>query len=149
MADNYFASVGAIVIRDGKVLLVRHTYGAAAGKLLNPGGFLNTGEMPFDAVKREVLEETGVVVEPVGMLSIRCAEKGWYMVFLADYVSGEPNSDGDENSEAVFMDCGEVLLRGDVTETAKNLIRIALSNKPLLPTDARDGRVMFVAGRSA
>ena len=50
MSDNYFAGVGAIVLREGKVLLVRHKYGNAAGKLLNPGGFIHEGELPTDAV---------------------------------------------------------------------------------------------------
>ena len=40
MKDNDFASVGAIVLHNNKVLLVRHTYGSAAGKLLNPGGMI-------------------------------------------------------------------------------------------------------------
>ncbi len=68
MKDNYFSSVGAIVIRDEKVLLVRHTYGAAKDKLLNPGGFINKNELPTEAIIREVFEETGVNVAPIGML---------------------------------------------------------------------------------
>lgn len=42
MGDNHFAAVGGICIRDGKVLIVRHTYGSAADKLLNPGGMLQS-----------------------------------------------------------------------------------------------------------
>ena len=111
MADNPFAAVGAIVLLDDKVLLVRHTYGSAKGKLLNPGGRLQAGEMPADAVIREVLEETGVTVEPIGQLAIRCSADGWYMVFLCRHVAGEPRSDNGENSEALYMDCGEALGR--------------------------------------
>lgn len=146
MEDNYFASVGAVVLRENKILLVRHTYGSAANKLLNPGGYIKKGELPFNAVKREVLEETGVSVEPVGMLSVRCSAKGWYMVFLADYVSGEPKADGNENSESLFMDCNELLNRADATDTVKTLLRLALSKKPLLPINAGDGRIMFASG---
>lgn len=51
MEDDTFASVGAIVLKDNKILLVRHTYGSAAGKLLNPGGMLQPCELPADAVK--------------------------------------------------------------------------------------------------
>ncbi len=146
MSDNSFAAVGAIVLREGKLLLVRHTYGAAAGKLLNPGGMLQEGELPYDAIKREVLEETGVVVNPVGMLSVRCSPKAWYMVFLADYVSGEPRSDGCENSEALFMDYAEVFERADITETAKEMLRLALNYKPLPMTDAGKSRMLFSVG---
>lgn len=42
--DNYSLSVGVIVIKDSKVLLVKHNYGSANGKYLNPGGFLKDGE---------------------------------------------------------------------------------------------------------
>ena len=143
MNDNHFAAVGAVVLRGGKMLLVRHTYGAAAGKLLNPGGFLQDGELPYDAIKREVLEETGVTVEPIGMIAIRCKSDNWYMVIQCEYISGEPRTDANENSEALFMDCSEVLSRDDVTDTAKTLLQTAMNGKPLPTRDAGNGRVMF------
>lgn len=143
MEDNYFAGVGAIVLKEDKVLLVRHTYGSAAGKLLNPGGFIHKGELPYEAIQRKVLEETGITIRPSGFLSIRCSQKDWYMAFLADYVSGETRSDDDENSEAVFLDCDEALQRPDVTETAKTLLRLALDKKPLPQVNSGKGRVSF------
>ena len=145
MADNHFASVGVIVFRDNKVLLVRHTYGSAKGKLLNPGGYLQEGELPEDAVKREVMEETGITVEPVGMLTLRCNAKGWYMVFLADYVSGETRPDGFENDEAVFMDFEEVLSRDDTTDTVKMLIQLAIERNPIPSVDAGKNRFIYTA----
>ena len=145
MEDNNFASVGAVVLRDNKILLVRHTYGSAAGKLLNPGGMIKQGELPTDAVKREVLEETGIHINPVGMLCIRCSHGGWYMVFLADYVSGETKSDNVENSEALFMDCDELLQRSDATDTVKTLLRLALNKKPIIAEDVGKGRIMFAS----
>lgn len=145
MEDNKFASVGAIVLKENKVLLVRHTYGSAAGKLLNPGGMIQLDELPTDAVKREVLEETRINVDPIGMLSIRCSLNGWYMVFLAEYISGEPKYDGKENSEALFMDCDELLQRPDATDTVKTLTRLALEKKPIIPKDVGKGRIMFVS----
>ena len=70
--DNYSLSVGVIVIKDSKVLLVKHNYGSANGKYLNPGGFLKDGELPEEAAVREVFEETGVKISPVGMIAVRC-----------------------------------------------------------------------------
>ena len=67
MADgntNRTQSVSAVCIRDGKVLLGRHTYGAGNGKLVIPGGYMENRESPQAAVRREYLEETGVVIEP-------------------------------------------------------------------------------------
>src|ERR671914_730165 len=48
---------------DGAVLLVRHTYRRRWG---TPGGLLNRGERPDDAVRREVSEEVGVSVDLSG-----------------------------------------------------------------------------------
>lgn len=42
----YKQSVTAVVIRAGKVLLARHTYGAGKNMLIVPGGYLNKGETP-------------------------------------------------------------------------------------------------------
>lgn len=67
------------------------------------------------------------------------------MVFLAEYVSGEPKSDNRENSEALFMDCGELLQRPDATDTVKTLLRLALSKKPILPQDTGKGRILYAS----
>ena len=54
MDDNYNFSVGCIVRKENKVLLVRHTYGGANGKLLIPGGFCHENELPEEAAVREI-----------------------------------------------------------------------------------------------
>jgi len=125
MDDNCFASVGAIVMQNDEVLLVRHTYGDAAGKLLNPSGYIKYGEMPYDALRREILEETGVNINPNGLLSVRCSTKDWWLVFLAEYISGTPCSDKNENYEVLFMPCDEALIHPDVTKSTKILIKLA------------------------
>ena len=63
MIDNYNFSVGCIVRKENQVLLVRHTYGGAKGKLLIPGGFCHKNELPEEAAIREVFEETSIVAE--------------------------------------------------------------------------------------
>ena len=94
---NWSQSVTAVVIHEGKVLLSRHTYGAGKGRLIIPGGYLNHGEMPREALIREYLEETGVLIEPRELIGMRFNLKDWYAAFRADYVSGEARSDNDEN----------------------------------------------------
>lgn len=136
MSDNYSLAVGCIVRKGDEVLLVRHTYGGAAGQLLIPGGHCNVGELPEEAAPREVLEETHVVAKEEALLGIRCGRKGWYALMLMDYVKGEPMSDGNENSEALFMKVEEALEREDVTHMTKVALRAMLSkDKVLLYSD--------------
>jgi len=149
MEDNKFAAVGGIVLRGGCVLLVRHTYGSAAGKLLNPSGMLKQGELPHDALRREIMEEAGVEIEPKGLLAIRCSVKDWWMIFLANHVSGEPRPDNNETSEALFIPCDEALTRPDVTDATKELIRLAGEGRVMRVNEryaafpSSDGRVMY------
>lgn len=131
---NWCQSVTGIVIKDGKVLLARHTYGSGKGMLIVPGGYVEYGETPQDAVKREFLEETGVVVEPKKIIGIRFNSQDWYIAFSAEYVSGQATSDHDENDEVVWMDVNEALQREDVPDLTKQLIRCALKEeKGLVP----------------
>ena len=89
MNEQHFCqSVTGIVIRDHKVLLARHTYGVGKNRLIVPGGYVEPGETPQQALKREYMEETGIVVEPKELIGIRFNQKDWYVAFSADYVSG-------------------------------------------------------------
>jgi ADP-ribose pyrophosphatase YjhB (NUDIX family) len=119
---NWQQSAAAIAVRGEDVLLVRHTYGAGKGNLIIPGGYVKNGETPQNACRREVLEETGISVEPLGIVGIRFNLKDWYIVFAAEYVSGEARSDGSENSEAVWININEALGRDDVPDLTKKLL---------------------------
>ncbi|ADL52283.1 NUDIX domain-containing protein [Clostridium cellulovorans] len=121
-------SVAGIVIKESKVLLVRHTYGAGKGKLIIPGGYMKLNETPTDAVKREILEETGVTVEPLEVVGIRFNFKDWYVIFTAKYIGGEAQSDGDENSEAVWIDINEAVTRADVPDLTQKLLISVIDN---------------------
>ena len=119
---NWGESVAGIVIRDGKVLLARHTYGNENGMLIIPGGFVEFGETPQDALKREFLEETGINIEPKRIIGVRFNMHDWYIVFEAEYISGEAVSDNNENSEVVWVDVAEAIKRDDVPELTKTLL---------------------------
>ena len=54
--------VGAVVIEDGKVLLIRRGQPPLEGRWTLPGGMVELGETLEDALRREVLEETGWTV---------------------------------------------------------------------------------------
>ncbi len=55
--------VGALVIKDDHVLLVKRKYPPAAGYWAIPGGGLKAGERLHEAAEREVLEETGIHIK--------------------------------------------------------------------------------------
>jgi len=65
------ATASGVVSIDGRILLVRHTYGVAKGRILLPGGHVKPGEMAEEAVSREILEETGVLARPLGLIGTR------------------------------------------------------------------------------
>ena len=125
---NWGQSVTGVVINDGKVLLARHTYGGGNGKLIVPGGYVEHGETPQHALVREYMEEAGITIEPENIIGIRFNMHDWYVAFRAKYVSGEPASDNDENSEVLWMDVNEALSREDVPDLTKKLIQSALSH---------------------
>ena len=62
--------VAAIVLEDGRVLLVRRGNEPARGRWSLPGGVIELGERAKEAVVREVFEETGVEVEPLRIAAI-------------------------------------------------------------------------------
>ncbi len=68
MAREYPAhpvvGVGAVVVRDGRALIIRRAHEPRKGEWSLPGGHLDLGESLFDAVRREVKEETGLDVHP-------------------------------------------------------------------------------------
>jgi ADP-ribose pyrophosphatase YjhB (NUDIX family) len=66
-----YLAVSAAIIRDGKVLIVRRARPPARGVFTLPGGGVETGETLHEAVAREVLEETGLVIEPIALAGHR------------------------------------------------------------------------------
>ena len=131
---NWGQSVGAVVIRDGRVLLGRHTYGPGKGRLILPGGYVQKGETPQQAVAREVLEETRVRVRAGRVVGIRFNMKDWYVLFAAEYLSGTGEPGDEENSEVVWLPIEEALERPDVPDLTKRAIQSAMERPGLVET---------------
>ena len=73
MSDSPHVAVGAIVVRDDSLLMIRRGQEPAKGLWSLPGGRLEHGEYLADAVRREVKEETGLDVtagELVGIFEV-------------------------------------------------------------------------------
>lgn len=62
--------VGALIFRRGRILLVERGREPMRGYWSLPGGALEAGERLADGVRREVLEETGLIVEPVALATV-------------------------------------------------------------------------------
>jgi 8-oxo-dGTP diphosphatase len=86
--------VGAIIQKDGKVLLGKRRGSHGAGSWSFPGGHLEFGESVEDCLRREVLEEVGITVKNIRMgpftNDVFANEQRHYVTLfaLADYDSG-------------------------------------------------------------
>jgi 8-oxo-dGTP diphosphatase len=92
-------AVGVIVMRDGKVLLVRRGKEPGRGLWAVPGGMVDLGETSREAAAREAREETGLEVE-VGEVfwvadAIRRDAEGRvvYHNVIVDYLAYAPTGD--------------------------------------------------------
>ena len=61
--DRPIVGVGAVTVDDGRVVLIRRRYEPLAGQWSLPGGMVELGETLENAIAREMLEETSLVVE--------------------------------------------------------------------------------------
>ena len=99
--------VGAIVIHDGRVLLVRRGTEPLKGSWTLPGGALEVGETLTAGVAREVREETGLLVESVELIELldrihREGDRIRFHYVIADYlckvISGELRAASDADA---------------------------------------------------
>lgn len=90
-------ATSAAIFRDGKVLLVRRARSPGKGFYSLPGGRVEFGESLAAALAREVMEETGLTIDIVGLSGFREVlpndrVAGHYLImsFAARWVAGEP-----------------------------------------------------------
>jgi ADP-ribose pyrophosphatase YjhB (NUDIX family) len=90
-SETPLVGVGAVVVDEGRVLLIRRGTEPLKGHWSLPGGLLEVGESLTDGVIREVREETGLIVEPVALVELldrihREAGRVRYHYVIADYL---------------------------------------------------------------
>ncbi len=127
--NNKFYTVCGIVEINKKILLVRHTYGAAKDRLLLPGGFVCENEMPARAVEREILEETDVVARAGAVFAVQFKPAQWCIIFEMEYIGGTPKSDNHENSEVLLVSADEAVKRSDITNMSREILTSYCGNK--------------------
>ena len=100
----HFLGVGAVVIHENKVLLVKLSYGRAQKNFLIPGGLVEKGETLEEGLIREVKEETGLDIIPKGIIGIRSLIRSTnkltdvYTVFVCD-IASDPEKIGTTDPE--------------------------------------------------
>lgn len=127
-------AVGAIVFRDDKVLLVKRANHPGQGLWAIPGGRVKLGETLKEAARREVEEETRVMIRPKDPVYVfdvieRDHEgriRFHYVIvdLLAEYLSGEPTP-GTDASEARWISSQE-LKELMVSKTTRELLKSRL-----------------------
>jgi len=115
--DHPRVGVGAVVVREGRVLLVRRGADPARGLWAIPGGGLRLGETLQQGAEREILEETGIMIRagaPVFVCdSFEMDDDGRYRFhyviidLAADYLSGEMKA-SDDALEARWVSPAEI-----------------------------------------
>jgi 8-oxo-dGTP diphosphatase len=133
--DDPRVGVGAVVLHQGRVLLVRRGGPPAAGKWSLPGGLVNIGETTVDAVRREVEEEcaikirVGDVVGVIDRIVRDAAGHVRYHYVIVDYLADADSDAVAPGSDAA--DCrwveAERVGELDVTEGLVDMVRRAVA----------------------
>jgi len=127
--ESPVVGVGAVVIKDGKVLLVKRGVDPKKGLWAIPGGSLKLGETLQEGAEREILEETGITIrakEPVYSFDFFERDgdgriRFHYVVvdMMADYISGEVQG-ADDALEARWVSPEEL----KDMEVSRNTLKI-------------------------
>jgi 8-oxo-dGTP diphosphatase len=135
--DRPLLGVGAIIVRDEQVLLVRRSNPPMQGEWSIPGGLVETGETTREAIIREVREETGLDIEVVKLAEVfeRIVRdpdsRVQYHYVLIDYVcratTGEAHADSDV-SEVRWVNTDRLEKLAVAPETCE-VIRKALNSR--------------------
>ncbi len=128
-------AVGAVVLRDGKILLIKRRYPPSPNLWSIPGGHIEAGEPVLTALFRELEEETSLKASKASLLAIteyirlRKDYSVKYHYVILDYLitdaEGEPVA--NEESLGIGFFKFEDALKLELTDTTKELIRLIMS----------------------
>ncbi|XP_065226432.1 8-oxo-dGDP phosphatase NUDT18 isoform X2 [Planococcus citri] len=107
-----------LINEDDEFLMMQEAKSSCAGQWYLPAGRIEPGENILEGVKREVLEETGLEMEPTTLLGVECASKAWFrFVMTGNVVGGRLKTPADADSESLqakwIKNISEVNLRAN------------------------------------
>ena len=112
--------VGAFLVHERGLLVVRKTYGPSKGQWTIPSGYVERDESVVQSVEREVKEETNIVGRTGSLLAVRNrvteTANDTFLVFRLAYISGRPEPDHNEVSEAAFVPLEELAMSEDTPD---------------------------------
>jgi 8-oxo-dGTP diphosphatase len=96
-------AAAVLIMKDGRVLLVRRAGEPFRGLWTLPAGFVNSGEDPAEAAARECLEETGLSVRVKRVFDIIAGKEhprgaDFVIVYEAEIISGEMQAEDDADA---------------------------------------------------
>lgn len=142
-------SVGAIVVREDSLLVVRLTYSPTRGQYMLPGGVVDPGETLDAAIVREVREETGIEARPLGIAGVSSivyqGDTHTYLFWSMEALGGEARPDGQEADDCRFMPFSEIDARDDVSYLVK-YVAAKVQRGDLVLHRRADDYVNLVAG---
>jgi ADP-ribose pyrophosphatase YjhB (NUDIX family) len=134
---NVWLAAAGVVLKGGEVLAVQKAYGGLKGRWSLPAGFVQPGETVDQAAVREVYEETGVtaIVKQIaavrtGVIKEEISDN--MIVFVMEYVQGEPRPRAGEIVEARFFPIGELLAHPLATDYMRIFLPKALQQSESL-----------------
>ena len=136
--DNPLVGVGAVIVRNNRVLLIRRGHAPLLGEWSLPGGVLECGETLREATTREAREETGLVVETSVLLGVYervvRSDDGRvrYHYVLIDFLCGVSGGNLSAGSDAadVRWFTREELSGLDLPDDTREVITKGLDYKP-------------------
>jgi 8-oxo-dGTP diphosphatase len=134
-AANHTLGVGAVVINDkNEILVIKEKISNLGYKL--PGGHIDNGEMISTALEREVLEETGIIVEFESIISLghfyphQFHKSNLYILCIAKPKTFEINiQDTQEIVDAKWVDVNKYLEDDEVLAYSKAVVFASLEYK--------------------
>ena len=133
--ERPIVGVGAVIVADGKVLLVKRKYEPLKGHWSLPGGMVEIGETLESALSREMLEETGLrvdvgpVIEVFDRIMRDEQKRVRYHFVLIDYLcwpAGGTLTAGSDVDAAIWAE-PVALAQYDLTDKATSVIHRGLT----------------------
>lgn len=109
---NPAPAAGIVLLREGRVCLVKRRFAPKQGEWSLPTGFMEWGEEPGETARREALEETGLEVELASLYAVEAGllppDTPVVVIFYAAKETGGALQAGDDAEEAGFFDLSEL-----------------------------------------